>query len=182
MKQILLLLLVAPLILLADAKIDIYKLYKDKNYDAACNQGEAFLSQLAQDEEFVSIYAFSCLQADKINKLAQPITLLKKSSDARANAAYFSVILMQKELLMHALLDQYDLNAVKLPTTDYLLSVVYNRYSNDPNKNKHRRYNYIDNNDPKKRYRLYVIKGSDAPKMIIEEYYDTLMTKRHIYW
>jgi len=181
MKQIILLFLITPLILLADAKMDIYKLYKAKDYEAACIQGEPALARLAQDEEFVSIYAFSCLQADQLDKLALPITYLKSSSEARANAAYFAVILMQKELLMHALLDQYDLNAVKLPTSEYLLSTVYNLYSNDINKNKRRRYNYVDKDDPKKRYRLYITKGTSTPKMIIEEYYDTLMTKRHIY-
>jgi len=181
MKHLILVFLLTPLILLADAKIDIYKLYKMKNYEAACSQGTAILKGLQEDEEFVSIFAFSCLQADKLDKLALPITYLKNSSEARANAAYFAVILMQKELLMHALLDQYDLNSVKLPTSEYLLSVVYNLYSHDINKNKRRRYNYIDKNDPKKRYRLYITKGTTSPKMIIEEYYDKLMTKRHTY-
>ena len=181
MKQIILLFLITPLFLFADTKMDIYKLYKEKNYVQACSQGEAFLTQLSQDEKFVSVYAFSCLQADQIDKLALPITFLKNSSEARANAAYFAVILMQKKLLFHALLDQYDLNTLKLPTSEHLLSIVYNLYSHDINKNKRRRYNYVDKNDPKKRYRLYITKGTAAPKMIIEEYYDKLMTKRHTY-
>jgi len=182
MKNMIFLLLLSPLILAADAKMDIYKLYQDTKFDAACQAGDKLLNQNKTDEEFVSLYAFSCLNADQLDKLAVPITYLKNSSESRANAAYFSVILMQKKLLLHALTDQYDLKPIKLPTTEYVLSTVFDLYTNDTTQKKRRRYNYVDPKDPTKNYRLFVTKGASAPKMIIEEYVNKKMTKRHIYW
>ncbi len=182
MNKIILILFLSPLLLLADAKIDIYKLYQEAKYEEACKSGESLLKQYKGDEEFISLYAFACLNADQLDKLALPITSLKKTAEARANAAYFSVILMQKKLLMHALSDQYDLKAITLPTTEYVLSTVFDLYSSDTNTQVRRRYNYVDPKDVKKSYRLFVTKNASSPQMIIEEYYDKIMTKRHIYW
>jgi hypothetical protein len=89
---------------------------------------------------------------------------------------------MQKKLLMHALSDHYDLKPIKLPTTEYVLSTVFDLYSSDTNTKERRRYNYNDPKDTNKMYRLYVTKSGTSPKMIIEEYYNKKMTKRHIYW
>lgn len=182
MKRLVLLLLFFSMSLFADAKIDTYKLYQDAKYDEACQAGEKLLPQYSNDEEFISLYAFACLNADQIDKLTFPIVSLKNTPESRANAAYFSVILMQKKLLMHALVDQYDLHPVKLPTTEYVLSTVFDLYTNDTRPKDRRRYNYADLNDSKKNYRLFVTKSAAAPTMIIEEYYDNIMTKRHIYW
>ena len=182
MKKLILLLLIASQSLSADAKLDTYKQYQNAQYEEACKSATPLLKQYKSDEEFISLYAFSCLNADKLDKLSVAITSLKKSPESRANAAYFSVILMQKKLLMHALSDQYDLKPIKLPTTEYVLSTVFDLYSSDTNPKKRRRYNYVDPSDSKKNYRLFVTKGGASPKMVIEEYYDKKLTKRHIYW
>lgn len=176
------LLLFFSLLLLGDSKLETYKLYQDAKYEEACKMGEKFLEQYKNDEEFISLYAFSCLNADHLDKLLIPITTLKKSKEARANAAYFSVILMQKKLLMYSLSDQYDLKPVRLPSTDYVLSTVFDLYTKDSGPKERRRYNYRDPKDPKKSYRLFVTKSAPSPKMVIEEYYDKIMTQRHIYW
>ena len=182
MKKLILILLLSPLVLLADAKIETYKLFQDAKYEEACKSGDALLQQYENDEEFISLYAFSCLNADQLDKLSMPIASLKNTPESRANAAYFSVILMQKKLLMHALADQYDLKPIKLPTTEYVLSTVFDLYSNDNGSKDRRRYNYTDPKDVNKSYRLFVTKSGSSPKMIIEEYNDKIMTKRHIYW
>ena len=182
MKQFILILVLAPLFLYADTKMEIYKLYQDKNYETACQLAESALSTNRTDEEFLSVYAFSCLKIDKVDQLAPAITGLKKSKESRANAAYFSVILMQKSLLMHALNDQFDLHPMHFPTSTYILSTVYNLYAKDTGSKKRRRYNYIDPSDAKKSYRLFVTKTGTSPKMVIEEYYDKILSQRHIYW
>lgn len=182
MIKLLLFLFISPLILLADVKMETYKLYQEKQYEAACQAGEKGLQQYKSDEEFLSLYAFSCLNSDQIDKLSFPISTLKSTPESRANAAYFSVIVMQKSLLMHALTDKYDLKPIKLPTTEYVLSTVFDLYSNDTGSKERRRYNYNDPKDSKKSYRLFVTKSGSSPKMIIEEYYDKIMTIRHIYW
>ena len=182
MIKLLLFLFISQLFLLANTKIETYKLYKDKQYEAACTSGEQLLQQYKTDEEFLSLYAFSCLNSDHIDKLSLPISMLKSTPDSRANAAYLSVIVMQKNLLMHALVDQYDLQPIKLPTTEHVLSIVFDLYTNDTGSKERRRYNYIDQKDSKKSYRLFVTKSGSTPKIIIEEYYDKVMTIRHIYW
>ncbi len=182
MKKFLILLIFTPLFMHADAKMDTYKLYQNGEYAQACESGEKLLQQYKDDEEFVSLYAFSCLNSDQLDKLSTAITLLKKTPEARANAAYFAVILMQKKLLIHALSDQYDLKPIKLPTTEYVLSTVFDLYSNDTDSKDKRRYNYTDPNDVNKSYRLFITKSGSSPKMVIEEYNDKIMTIRHIYW
>ncbi len=182
MMKTVLLFVVSTMILSADAKMETYKLYQNAKYEEACQSGEKLLDQYKNDEEFISLYAFACLNADYLDKLAMPISSLRNSAEARANAAYFSVILMQKKLLMHALADQYDLKPVKLPTTEYVLSTVFDLYTKDTASKDKRRYNYVDPQDANKSYRLFVTKSGPSPKMVIEEYYDKIMTKRHIYW
>ena len=182
MTKLLFLLIFSALLLHADTKMETYKLYQDTKYEEACLSGDKVLDQYINDEEFISLYAFACLHADQLDKLSIPISALNKTAEARANAAYFSVILMQKKLLMHSLADQYDLKPIKLPTTEYVLSTVFDLYSSDTGSKDRRRYNYVDPKDAKKSYRLFVTKSGPSPKMIIEEYYDKQMTKRHIYW
>ena len=93
----------------ADLKQELYHLYQSEQYGIACSKGMKHFQKNRKDTEFVSIYAFSCLKADYIDRLAVPISILKHSEESRANAAYFSVILMQKKLLYHAIIDGYDL-------------------------------------------------------------------------
>ncbi len=165
----------------ASSKIDVYNDYKAKQYAKACKKGEALLERYKSDEKFISLYAFSCLKADKIDQLAVPIVLLSKSEEARANAAYFSVILMQKKLLLHALVDTYNFKDLKLPTTDYILSKVFDLYTQDTRTSKKAHYKYADPLDSRVTYKLFLTKDASKKKIIVEEYYDTIMRKRHIY-
>ena len=166
----------------ADIKQDLYYLFQSKKYEEACSKGMHYFQQYRKDTEFVSLYAFSCLQSDYIDRLAVPISILKHSDEARANAAYLSVILMQKKLLYHALIDGYDLSQFKLPTTDYVLSKVFDLYAHDDQTQKRNVYAYKDPESEKASYKLYIQQEGQIKKMVIEEYYDTILTHRHIYW
>jgi len=166
----------------ADVKSSLYHLYQDKNYEKACKEGLKVFSKYRKDEEFISLYAFSCLYADYIDRLAVPITMLDGSEESRSNAAYFSVILMQKKLLQHALLDGYKLTQLKLPTTDHVLSIVFDLYSKADHSRKRSHYMLQDLNNEKISYKLYIKNSNQSQTMVIEEYYDTIMTHRHNYW
>jgi len=166
----------------ADIKTSLYHLYQDKQYEVACQKGLKVFQKNRKDEEFVSLYAFSCLQANQIDRLAIPISVLKHSEEARSNAAYFSVILMQKKLLYHSLVDNYKLTELVLPKTDHVLSTVYSLYSKVDYKRKRSHYTFIDENNDKISYKLYIKNSNRDKKMVIEEYYDTIMTHRHEYW
>ncbi len=166
----------------ADVKTSLYHLYQDKEYERACQEGLKVFRKNRRDEEFVSLYAFSCLKADHLDRLAIPISILKNSEEARSNAAYFSVILMQKKLLFHALVDGYKLTELKLPKTDHILSTVYELYSKVDYDRKRSHYTFRDSHNEKISYKLYIENSKQSKRIVIEEFYDTIMTHRHVYW
>jgi len=166
----------------ADVKQEMFGLYQNKKFDKVCTMGFNNLGKYKRDEEFISLYAFSCLNSDYIDRLAVPTALLKFSEEARANSAYFAVILMQKKLLYHSLLDGYELSELKLPTTNYVLSKVFDLYTKLGKHDKRAFYIFQDPKDKKLTYKLYLAKDYKITKMVIEEFYDTMLIKRHIYW
>ncbi|WP_457746151.1 hypothetical protein [Sulfurimonas sp.] len=168
--------------LYADLKQEMFGLYQNQKFEKVCTMGFDNFTRYKRDEEFVSLYAFACLNSDFIDRLAIPIAVLKFSKESRANSAYFSVILMQKKLLYHSLVDGYELTSFKLPTTDYVLSKVFNLYSKLKDKTKRTFYLFEDPKDSKVTYKLYLEKDYKIRKMVIEEYYDTILIKRHVYW
>ncbi len=178
----LLLTLVLALNLYANTKQNMFNLYQNSKYEKVCQIGFDNFKKNKRDEEFVSLYAFSCLNSDYIDRLAVPTAVLKFSKEARANSAYFSVILMQKKLLYHALVDNYDLSEFALPTTDYVLSRVFDLYSKIGKHEPRAFYLFDDPNDSKLTYKLYLVREYKLNKIVIEEFYDTITIKRHVYW
>lgn len=165
----------------ASSSHQLYRYYQAGDYTRACDEGIKKLGQYKEDEKYVSIYAFACLQADKIDRLALPIIMLNNSNEARKNAAYFSVILMQKMLLLSSLENREPLQNLKLPTTEYILSKVFDLYSNDRGIHVQGKWVFTDPKNPRQTYRLYLQKSGSRPMIIVEEYYDTILTKRHTY-
>lgn len=180
MKLIIMILLVTSLY--ADIKQDMVGLYQNKKFEQVCTLGFDNFSKYKKDEEFLSLYAFGCLNSDYIDRIAVPTAMLKFSAEARTNSAYFSIILMQKKLLYHSLLDNFDLSKFDLPTTDYVLSKVFDLYAKLGKHKKRSFYLFQDPEDKKLTYKLYLAKDYKITKMVIEEFYDTMLIKRHIYW
>lgn len=168
--------------LFADVKHKMLSFYQDKNYDKACELGNVSLKNHKNNNEFLSLLGFSCLYSGNISALSTPIAYLKNSKEARSNASYFSVIVMQQKLLYHSLLDAYDITHLELPTTDNLLSRVFDLYSKINAKNKREVYVFTDSKDPKVKYKLYLQKKANTHNIVIEEYYDTISVKRNVYF
>ncbi len=168
--------------LYADTKTDLFQLFNNKEYKSACKLGMDNYGSYTRDEAFISLYAFSCLNADYIDRLAVPISALKYSKDARANAAYFSTVLMQKKLLYHALIDGYPISSLVLPTTDFVLSKVFDLYCQDDEKSEKNVFEYQDPKNPALYYKLYIENHPSLKKMIIEVYHDKILVERHLYW
>lgn len=179
--KILLIILVA-ISLYADAKQKLFNLYQNKKYLDACNLGFDNLKENTRDEEYMSLYAFACLNVDFLDRLSMPISTLKYSQEARSNAAYFSIILMQKKLLYHALIDGYNISGLNLPSTDYILSKVFDLYTKTKNEKHAKVYTFEDKDDNQKQYKLYLLKNARINKIIIEEYQNTTLIKKHVYW
>ena len=168
--------------LFANVKENMLGLYQNAKFKKVCNLGFNNYNNFSKDEDFISLYAFSCLQADYIDRLVVPIAVLKHSEEARANSAYFSIILMQKKLLYHSLVDEYNLSNLNLPTTDYILSKVFDFYAALGEHKKRSYYLFEDKDDKKLTYKLYIEKNKNLSKIVIEEFYDTITLKRHVYW
>jgi len=184
MKMILLLFLCTYTLFAStdETKKKMFDFYKKENYKQACQLGYDNLEENKRDEEYVSLFAFSCLYSDDIDRLSAPAALLKMTKESRANSAYFAIIVMQKKLLYHALLDGYELSKFVLPTTDYVLSKVFDAYTKLGKHKQKKYYFFKDIDDEKITYKLYLSKDYKINKMIIEEYYDTIAIKRHEYW
>lgn len=176
------LLLLFGISLFADVKNEILHLYKNKKFEKACEIGYSHFEANKRDEEFISLYSFSCLEADFIDRVSFPIVMLRNSKESRANAAYFSIILMQKKLLYHALVDNYDVSVYSLPTTEFILSKVFDLYTKLGPHEPKPFYLFEDEKDKKRTYKLYVSYEKSVPKIIIEEFYNAAALKRHIYW
>lgn len=177
-----LIILFITITLYSDAKKEMYNLYKNEKYIEACNTGLRNFSKYANNEDYISLYAFSCLEADYIDRLATPLTKLKFTKESRNNAAYLSVIFMQKKLLYHALIDGYDLSSFNFPTTNHIISKVFDFYSKLEKNSTKEYYLFQDKNDKLLVYKLYLLKGNGLSKIVIEEIYNNKIIKRHRYW
>ena len=166
----------------ADDKARLFKLYNKGEYEKVCHQGFKLFQKNRRDEAFISLYAYSCLNSDYLDRLATPIVMLKYSKDARANAAYLSAILMKKKLLYHALLDGYDVSEIKLPASSHILSKVFDLFSQNNKKSADGLYVLYDPQKDGYEYHLYLDRSENIPKIVIEEYLDSILKQRHIYW
>ncbi len=180
MKRIVIAILFITIALHANTKQKMFDLYQQGHYLLACNLGLNGFSQYKNDEGYVSLYAFSCLKADLVDRLSAPIMALHQSKEARTNAAYFSVIVMQKKLLMQSLYDNQPIIHLKLPTSSHLLSKVFDLYVGNPQPNQSIK-EYVDLSDKRLIYKLYTAEVNGKKTIAIDEYYDKILTKHHVY-
>ncbi|MRJ03169.1 MAG: hypothetical protein GXO19_02215 [Epsilonproteobacteria bacterium] len=147
----------------------LIQMYKEKNYYDVCSKGVKLFNRLKRDENLVTMYAFSCLYSDRLDRLSVPLLLLGKSPQSRRNRAYLSLILAQKNLLVAALFDGLQLQGINFPTTDHIISRVFDLYFK-------KRYKKLDNRyimeDGEGKYRLYTKKVGEERWLFIEEIRD----------
>lgn len=164
----------------ADSRQRLYSLYQQGSYLQACNLGHQGFLYHQSDEAYISLYAFSCLKADVLDRLSGPITLLGQTKESRTNSAYFSLILMQKSLLMEALYDNKPLQSLKFPTSTHTLSKVFDLYLKNPQPNQPIK-EYKDSIDARLSYKLYTTEINGRKSIAIDEYYDKILSIHHVY-
>lgn len=161
---------------------DFYKDYKEKNYMHACKKGVSIFNQYKNDEDYLTVYSFACLKSDMIDRLAVPITGLRKSKEARANASYFAAILLQKKLLYHAVIDNVDIEGLKLPTTDFILSKVFDMYTTNNYIKNNDVYMFKNDNNNDIIYKMFVRDDERFKKLIIQQIKNDTVIKTHNYF
>lgn len=164
----------------ADASQKLYDLYQKGLYAQGCDYGYKVFPQNKQNEAFVSLLGFSCLKADQLDRLAPVIASLHDTPDARANGAYFSLLLMQKKLLMQALYDGKTIMNLRFPTSGHILSKVFDLYLKNPKEDDIVK-EYIDPLNPRQAFRLYTTETGGRKSIAIDEYYDKILTMHHVY-
>lgn len=158
----------------------LYSHYQKGEYEQACNYGLFNLKKIDYNEASLSLYAFACLKADRIDQLSYPISRLTQSQEARANASYFSLLVLQKKLLLQSLYDHYSLKPLKLPSSSHLLSKIFAYYQQDPQANQEIK-EYYDPTNPRISYKLYKLDTNGQKTIAIDEYYDKILTLHHTY-
>lgn len=180
MKRFFLLTVSACLILHADVPSKMFMLYQKGAYYDACTIGNQNLKKILTSDKYVSLYAFSCLNADQIDRLNIPSAVLNETPEARANASYFSLLILEKKLLIQALYDNFPIKSLKLPTSSNLLSRIFDYYCKNPQLGNTIK-EYSDNTNPRQTYKLYTIQIDTHKTFAIDEYYDKILTKHHVY-
>lgn len=158
----------------------LFDFYQQGMYSKGCAAGAKYFQDHQEDKTFVSLYAFSCLKDDQIDALALPITALNQTAENRSNAAYFTLLLMQKKLLLQALYDNKPLYNLKFPSSSHLLSKVFDLYLKDP-KVAQSTKEYQDPTNPRQSYKLYTTLNKGKETIAIDEYYDKILTLHHVY-
>lgn len=176
----LLLLFLYSCTLSADVNQKLYDLYQKGLYSEACSYGYTYFARNESNEPFISLVGFSCLKADHIDRLSPVMSALSQSPDARANSAYFALIVMQKKLLMQALYDNKPIKNLSFPTSSHLLSKLFVLYVKNP-KNNDIIKEYQDPSNSRQSYKLYTTQINGIKSIAIDEYYDKILTVHHVY-
>lgn len=182
MNKILFLICFLFVSLFAADKNYIVNLYKKGRYARACVEFGKIYTKYKADENFLNLFAYSCLKSDHINRMVLPIIKLNGSPSARANAAYFTTILYQKKLLYNALIDGVDISYVKLPKTDYILSEIFCKYVKKDYVKKNGNYLFKDDKDNSLTHEMSVEKEDNIQKIYIKSYKDGKIIKTRSYW
>ena len=179
--KLLLSLLMTTAFLFSSNLSTLYKLYEKQEYNKACDYAHKYYykKRNRNSENYSTFYGLSCLETNKISRIAIPMTTLTKSEDARANASYFGTILLQKQLLLQALIDKKPLSKLHLPRTNFIISKIFNLFLEKKYILEDNIYKFTDEN---LNYKLYIKKSKKSRQyMVIDIYKDNKFTKRYQY-
>ncbi len=178
MKKFILLVL-ASASLLAASRAEILKQYQDKSYKEVCIEGSKILRSYREDETLINAVAFSCLQVHIVDLLPNPIVLLKKTAEARQNAAFYATILFQKKMLYYALVDGIDISGVRVPQVDYVLSRVFDLYVRGKFTQEGETF-LLD--DGTYNYRMQVVETARHKKIELKQFRGNQLIQQYYYW
>ena len=159
----------------------LYKMYEKQSYNKACDYGYKYFTKHKKDEKFLTLYGLSCVETNHLSRVAVPMSLLHTSDDARANASYFGTILLQKSLLIQALMDEKKIDDLHLPTTNFVLSKVFKLFVEKKYTQKKKQYRFTDELKDEISYRLYITSEKKRNYMVLDVYKDEKFTKRYRY-
>jgi hypothetical protein len=181
MAKILLITLFSVFNLYAAVSLDtIRQWYDQKEYEKVCSyEITAIYEKFSDNEEFVNMYGHACIETDMISRAVNPINKLIRSPQTRANAVYFATVLYQKKLLYHAFIDNVDISYMRLPRTNHILSLIFDKYVTGDFTKEDDNYIFKQN---ELEHRLHVKHEKGIYKLIIRTYKDGKLIKTRAYW
>lgn len=154
--------------------------FKAEKYNKVCEKGSALYYGGYTDENFVSLVGVSCAKVDRINVLGMFQRSLVSTKSSRENASYFSTLILQKRLIYQFMIDGLALNNLKLPTSNHLLSRVFEQLNAGQYKTLSESPKLVEITEHGRRIILSV--SDDEPKrVLIDEYTTTGELERHWY-
>jgi len=180
MLKRLFLLFLATFLMARDELGELKSLYKQNEFQKACMLAGSMYAKYKNQDEYINLYAFSCLKSDNINRLVLPIIKLYKNKSALDNSLYFATIFYQKKLLYYALATGEDISYINLPKTKYVLSIVFDKFVKKEYEKKGRVYYFKGAND--KNYRLYLKEEEGVRKLFLDPYANKTLVRVRKYW
>jgi len=158
----------------------LYNYYTHQEYDKGCDYAMKYYNKNRDNEKFVSLYGLSCLETDNIHRIATPMIVLRNTKASRENASYFGTILLQKQLLKQAILDNKPLGDLRLPKTNFVLSKIFNLFVAKKYLFQDGIYRLEDSQNKNIKYQVYIEK-ENKNYMIIDIYQNDKFIKRYRY-
>ncbi len=156
---------------------DILKDYEAKNYEKICSQGSSLLFNNEKNENILVAIGDACAKVDAINPLGNVVKNLISTNEFRESGSYFATLILQKKLIYQFMNDRINLQELRLPRTEHILSRVFEELAKG---------NYSENNQQieiktgDKEYVLWL--SNDKPKKVyIDEVKDGKVMYRHWY-
>lgn len=154
--------------------------FKAKKYNRICDKGGKLFYGGYRDENFVSLVGVSCAKVDRINILGMLQRSLVETPSSRENASYFSTLILQKRLIYQFMIDDLDLQHLRLPTSTHLLSRVFEHLNAGQFEVISEEPKLVEINSNGRRIILSV--SDDTPrKVLIDEYTASGELERHWY-
>jgi len=180
MKKVVLIVIYSLSFLYSSNLSTLYNYYTHQEYDKGCDYAMKYYNKNRDNEKFVTLYGLSCLETDNIYRIATPMIVLKDTKASRENASYFGTILLQKQLLKQAILDNKPLGDLRLPKTNFVLSKIFNLFVNKRYVLEDGIYKLQDAQNKDIKYQVYIEK-ENKNYMIIDIYQNDKFIKRYRY-
>ena len=171
MKQKLLLFLIPIFLFSFDFKTE----YVNHNYNKICKYGMKHIQSIKKNENLLSLVGFSCVKDDSFIYLPTVMVLLKKTKKARENSVYFSILFMEKKLLISKIIDGLDISYYRFPLINHPLSIVVNSLIQE---------NYKENDGKiiiQKSGKKYEVYKTNSDKVFIKVYENNKLKETHWY-
>ncbi len=154
--------------------------FKAKKYNQVCERGMSAYYGGYNEENFVSLVGVSCAKVDRINLLGMLQRSLVQTKESRETSSYFSTLIIQKRLIYQFMIDDLALDHLKLPSSNHLLSRVFDQLSLKNFRVLSTSPKLVEINDNGRRVILSL--SDDEPiKVMMDEYSYTGELTRHWY-